>query len=251
MKGWLILRHSLRQVFGNLGGALRVSALLYAVQAVIGLALGASLMSGGGIVPGQGLSSEQVTGTLLGLGVAIVTSLWIAVAWHRYVLLREEGSLLPAFHGGRIFGYLLYTIGYGLILIVAGGLWSLLVGYALGALVGVPGIGAAIMALLVYLPIIVLAFRLTAALPGAALGSGTPFFSGWQATSGQTLDLVALAFLLMLLSVVVTLIGAFVLGPIPGIGLVWQLALGWFQTMLGISILTTLYGHYIEKRDLI
>lgn len=251
MKGWLILRHSLRQVFGNLGGALRVSALLYMFQAVIGFALGASLMSGGGMVPGQGVSSGQAMGALVALAVAVVTSLWIAVAWHRYVLLQEEASLLPTFHGGRIWSYLLYSIGYAIILIAAGALWLLLIYTALGAVLGLPGIGALVVALLVYLPFIVFAFRLTAALPGAALGAGTPFFAGWQATSGQTLDLVVLGFLLMLLSVVISLIGAFVLAPIPGVGLVWEIALGWFQTMLGVSILTTLYGHYIEKRDLV
>ena len=37
---------------------------------------------------------------------------------------------------------------------------------------------------------------------------------------------------------------------IPPLGLVWQALVNWLGMLLGISILTTIYGHFIEKRDL-
>jgi ABC-type transport system involved in multi-copper enzyme maturation permease subunit len=36
-----------------------------------------------------------------------------------------------------------------------------------------------------------------------------------------------------------------------GLMFVWYIPAQWFLAMLGLSILTTLYGHYIEKRPLI
>jgi hypothetical protein len=34
------------------------------------------------------------------------------------------------------------------------------------------------------------------------------------------------------------------------LSLIWQCVFGWISVMVGLSVLTTLYGHYIEKRAL-
>ncbi len=96
LKGLHIFRHSVRQVTGNLEGAIRVSGLLYAVQAVVGLIFGLGVANSmgaglGGMTGGMGL------GVLITLLVAIVTGLWIAVGWHRYVLLtKNQTCFLPS-----------------------------------------------------------------------------------------------------------------------------------------------------------
>jgi hypothetical protein len=51
------------------------------------------------------------------------------------------------------------------------------------------------------------------------------------------------------LSFAVALVGTLAFQAI-GLGLVWDFVFGWVQLMVGVSILTTLYGHYIEKRPL-
>jgi hypothetical protein len=49
---------------------------------------------------------------------------------------------------------------------------------------------------------------------------------------------------------VVNLLGFFVFGRIPVLAQLWQLVIGWPVMMVGLSILTTLYGHYVQKRPL-
>jgi hypothetical protein len=45
-----------------------------------------------------------------------------------------------------------------------------------------------------------------------------------------------------------------ILAAIPAIGnilsLIWTLGTGWVKAVVGVSILTTLYGYYIEKRNI-
>ncbi len=41
------------------------------------------------------------------------------------------------------------------------------------------------------------------------------------------------------------------LGGIPIVGQLVTLAVSWTTLMVGASILTTLYGHLVEKRDLV
>ena len=38
---------------------------------------------------------------------------------------------------------------------------------------------------------------------------------------------------------------------IPVVSIIWDIAVTWLVTMVGVSILTTLYGHYIQKRPLV
>lgn len=252
MKGWQIFVHSLRQVFNNFDGALRVSGVLYLVQVVVGLLFGGSLTFSAGNMMNGGPGAGFFLGMLIVLLVALVTSFWIAVAWHRYVLLGEKPAILPTFRGDLIWAYLLKSLGYGLILIVVGAIWGGLVGLAVGSLLGNSVVLTMIvMAVLIYLPVLVIAFRVSSDLPAAALGVQRPFLSGWAATEGQTGDLVGLAAIAVVFGVGLQLLGGFVFGQIGVLAIIWSLLVGWVQMMVGVSVLTTLYGHYIEKRALV
>lgn len=108
-----------------------------------------------------------------------------------------------------------------------------------------------LMTILIQLPVVALAFRLTTALPAAALGATADFWAGWKATEGQTGDFVALALIAVGIMLVLNLIGLYAFSGIMILSLLWTVIIGWLQMMVGISILTTLYGHYIEKRPLV
>lgn len=249
MKGWQIVKHSMRQVFGNMNGALQVSAVLFLAQYAIGLVLGVGMMS---MAPGQGMGMGFGVSALVVLVVVVITGLWIAVAWHRYVLLGEDAGFMPKFLGPQIWAYFLRGLAYGLILVVIGGIWGAIVGAALGSMMMGNFMGWMIaMAVFVQLPIVVIAFRLSTDLPSAALGAGHAFFSGWQATKGQTMDIAVMAVILVGLNLAANILGFMVFGFIPVINLVWNLVIGWLQMMISVSVLTTLYGHYIEKRELV
>lgn len=247
MKGWRIVRHSLRQVFMNPGGALRVSGLLFLVQILFGFVVILVFGSGRGMM-GGGMSGPAALTALFSLAA----SLWIAVAWHRYVLLGEAPGLLPVFRGDRLLAYLFYSLGYGLIVLVVGWLWSMAVGFALRpVMMGNIGMALVVWGALVFLPLALLTLRMTTALPGVALGKETPFLAGWEATSGASADILVAALFLAALGLLAQVVVLRLVMPVPILGQLAALALLWLQTMVGASVLTTLYGHYIEKRDLV
>jgi hypothetical protein len=87
-------------------------------------------------------------------------------------------------------------------------------------------------------------------MPGAALDGGAGIGDAWAATKGEWPAMLSLALGFLLVSILLGLLAA-VLAIVPVVGIVAQLAVNWFIGMLGLSILTTLYGHYIEKRPLV
>lgn len=251
MKGQQLFMHSVRQVTGNLEDALKISAVPYAIQAVVSLLLmgGAASMGGN---PANGAMAGFGLGALVALVVAVVTGLWIAVAWHRFVLLGERAQgFIPAWQGDRMLAYFLRSLAYGLIAVVLAVIWGAIVGIALGwVAMGSIVVFMILIAVLVQLPVVALAFRLSSTLPASALGTERDFMAGWKATEGHTADIIVLAAFAVGANLVLGLIG-YALGSLWILALAWQIVVGWLVMMVGVSILTTLYGHYVEGRPLV
>lgn len=245
MKGYQIFLHSVKQVFGNFGTAVRVSGVLFLVQAIttLGLDRYAMMTQGTGaamLTPGEFLLA------ILGVFLMVTTSLWIAVAWHRYILRVEEpASILPPFHGRRLLAYLGISLLIGIILIIP---MFLLV--TLAGIVAQTGLaGAVIGSLVVTVPLILITLRLCPALPAAALGEPLGLRGAWAATQGATPDFLLLAVIAGIASVVIDLPIFLFMGAMP-LAIGWGLVSLWIKTMVGASILTTIYGHYVEHRPL-
>lgn len=253
-----IFLHSIRQVFGNLRGALQVSGVLMLVQFGVLLTSGQSLMMDEAamrqmMTQGQ-MPWGQIILDLLAALISIILWLWVVVGWHRYILLNEKPKLVPVFRADRMLGYFGKSILIGLIMLplalalgfVGGGITSGMVhggGNVFNALI--------VMALLVYVPLATVGMRLATMLPGAALEPGVPVFSGWEATRGATLTILSIVVLSVFLAAILELIGARLFSnPASVPALVYELVMQWVVAMVGASILTTLYGHYIEKRPL-
>ncbi len=256
MKGVQIFVHSVAIVLRNLTAALRISALIYFVMMAVqlwffnryGNFMAADFSGGGGLglsVPPPGFFS----GYLLMLVVSILGSLWIAVAWHRYVLEEEMSSgPVPFFRGAQIWRYLGRSILLGLIIgvpitialsIVAG------IAAASGNVVMAAALGTVVLFFGVYL-----FYRLCSILPAAALDQPLTMGESWRATEGAGGPIVVL--------VIIALIGAAILqapslifgGSETFLGLIWTVVSGWLTLMISASTLTTFYGHYIERREL-
>lgn len=252
MQGWRLFLHSVRQVTNNLDGALRVSAVPYLISWIIGMVLvGASSQQAAD--PTTPMSGGMGLAALLSVVVTIAVSLWMAVAWHRYVLLGEKPTgFIPEWKGDRMVAYFLKGLGYGLVVGIVGVIWMTIVGLALRpVLVGSVTLALLTMALLVQLPIVIAGLRLTTALPGVAVGDARGFLAGWQATAGHTADIAILALIVVLANSAIVLIGNVIFGNLWLLAAAWQLVGGWLVSMIGISILTTLYGHYVEGRALV
>jgi len=95
-----------------------------------------------------------------------------------------------------------------------------------------------------------LALRLSLVLPAAALGHVMSVRESWRATEPLAGTLWALA---VLLAVVNTLLGviASMLPPAdPGLRLMLDSAIYLIEGLVFVSMLTTLYGHLVEGREL-
>lgn len=250
------IRHAVNSVRNNISYAFRISWPWYAAIAVLSIATFALL---GVLAAASGLSAMHF-GVFFVVAASLVAFAAIAVNWHRYILLDEVPK------GGDIFRLDSKTWRYlGNLLLIAfilgiistftiGPLVALAVGLYSYAVIAV----MIIIGLTVFLIMAIFSVRLSVKLPAIALGRRDFTFShALAATRGNTLQL----FLLILFQLALT-IGASLLfflleyatisiHPIFGIivSLLVQLSINWILTIFGITILTSLYGFFIEQRD--
>lgn len=253
MQGWTIFTHSMRMVFANLAVAFRISLMLYLVQVAAGVYFSGKfgntllmLQSGTGIphIP----PGFWPTFALL-LAVNLITSLWIAVSWHRYILLEENnGAVLPAFKGPQIMAYFGKSILLGLLLALVFIATSMIAGMILGGVAGEVGLLAS--SLVAFGVSIYLSYRIGLALPAAAIDRSMTFGESWNATTPAAAAIFQLAVIAIGFIVLIQLPQMFNADLNSVINLVYTYVMGWIIMMVGVSVLTTLFGIYVEGRKI-
>ena len=245
--GLRIFMHSVNLVFNQLSGALRISTVLYLLSLVVS-AIGyyfflQSTMSGQDGPQWQLYVTSIVAGLLY---------MWIAVAWHRFVLLDEmPGGWLPSFNSDRMLAY----FGRSLLLILVAIAVAIPIGFVNGMLIYASNGSqpvAFLTTLVLIFVILVISYRLAPMFPGAAVGQSIGLRAAWTATSGATGTILGLAIISALASVAIDL-PTFILRSLPAgqlLVFLWAAVTGWIKLMVGASILTTIYGHYVEKREI-
>ncbi len=252
MKGWIIFRHAVNMVMRNLPQAVRISL----VPMLIGLVLGAALVAVSGLPEDifdaasgleQGLNPDNAGGlvmTLVLLGLLLLTvQLWIFVAWHRFILLEEYPTgWVPGFRGDRILAY----AGRGLLL----GLIAFAVVFAAGILSAVTGQLAPVIMVLATVFLVFLVFRLATILPAAAIGRPLTLVQAWEATRGSAGAILGLLVVTVMVQVLLQVISGLSLVVFAPLGILFQIFATWAMSLVNVSILTTLFGHYVEGRSL-
>lgn len=242
MLGWQIFTHSVRLVWANRGVALRLSAVLYIISAIVQVWT-KELQVGdvAAATPGTG----SVFLDLILAVVSLIISLWIAVAWHRYILLEEiPDGYLPQWHGDRMAAYFGRSI---LIMLV---MLGVILVSSVPLIIGMSGaIGGPFLALGIIFAIFVF-YRLCAILPSSAMGKPITMREAWVATEGTTGTIIVLI-ICMIVCLFLMFMPAALFGAIStALGMAYLIIAQWFVTMFGISIFTTFYGYFIEKREL-
>jgi hypothetical protein len=248
--GVSLFLHSVRLVLGDWRTALKITGLLYLIYAVPVLLF--ALLFPTPAQPEQAMAALG-SGGLLGVItaiLAIVAFVWVAVAWHRYVLLDEmPAGQFPEFNGSRLLSY----GGYSLLIGLIGFVLSLIVSMVVG-LVAIPllsMVGVFVTGLFALAAVLIVGYRLAPILPSIAIGKPITLRQAWESTNSANVPIIVLAVLSAIAAVVID-IPAFILamaGPIGGfLAVLWTLATGWVKMIVGVSILTTLYGHYVEGR---
>jgi len=244
--GLRIFLHSIKLVFAQFGAALKISALLYIVSMILG--------GIGFYYQFQAMASGQPNAVAWQFFVAAFLSfvpyLWIAVGWHRFVLLDEmPRAPLPTPPGDRLWSYvgralqmvlvfIVFGLGVGLVLTIA-----MMVSNASPWVAFPLMIGAIAFAVLI-------TYRLAPIFPGAAIGRPIGIGEAWNATSGGSGALLLMAIISaiasFLLDLPVEILSRLPWGQFTSIA--WIVVTYWIKLMVGVSILTTIYGVYVEKR---
>lgn len=250
--------HALNSVRHNLVVAARVSWPWYAILVAVLVAATGFLQSQRTGDPATDLTTELAVQVAVG-AIALFACSSVAVNWHRYILLDEVpvriSSLLRSDDKvWRYFGNMLL-----LMLILAAG--AALIMLPLSIIAGLAGAGEAmaIVIVLIALPFIGIGFlRLGLKLPAIALDRRDfSLISSWQVTKGNDLPIAGVFVLNLLIGMAVALpatlivallsLGNAYLGFVASF--ILEIAVNWFLTLLGITLLTSLYGFFVEGRD--
>jgi len=252
MQGWNIFIHSVRMVFGNLGPAVRISGLLYmvyiSVHAYYVLNFADDLME-----LQLGMQTELPSGLIstvtLVLVVGLLTNLWIAVLWHRFVLLGQvPETVIPPLYAGMILTYLGKTILLSLVIVIIIGALDLLLSLALGPMLG-PSANMVILLILTGV-LFYLLYRLGLIFPAVALGRTMTLKASWEKTAIASGAIVQLSVIAVFFVILILISSNMNPDPTSVINMTYSYVVGWASMMVGISVLSTLYGIYVEGREL-
>lgn len=251
MRGLRILVHAARQVAGNLGMALRVSALPLALLVGLIVLLG-GVLAGTIAEVSEAPSGPSFAGTFFGVLAVILIAwallAWIAVRWHRYVLLEEGSGWIPPWSVGLVGRYMLRTLLIGLI-VAAGAMVATLI---LLLIAGTVDAWRFLAPLAVQLVAAWVGLRLSISLPAVALGERMTLGEAWARTrsaAGAVAVLTGLLFALSLgMNALVSL--ATLTGQSAVLATILSLPLDWALALLSVAVLTTLYGHLVEGREI-
>ena len=262
MLGWQLFMWAATLLTDNLGPALRVSLVPYALFSLAILFLGDPVANLQLPAPGdptaegsgapEGGGAQAIQGNLLaamgGVLLYLLVTLWVAVAWHRFALLDEEPpGWVPPLQGKRMMDYLLSSIVVTLFALAAFLLTNTVLATLLVPLVGTGGGLTAVFAMASFLVGMTVFYRLAAVLPARAIDRPLSYGDAMRATAGHTQTMVALALLTAGLSFLLQIPVA-VEGSVGLVTTVYELVVGWIGLMLGAGVLTTLYGHLVEGR---
>jgi hypothetical protein len=194
---------------------------------------------------------------------SVVAYASIAVNWHRYILKDEiaQGwqrlridSLTWRYIGNFILIFLLImACGFG------AGIGFLLVGFILRSIAGDTFMAVVLVpaAVALYFYAIIATYRLSVKLPGVALGrTDLSMRNAWDASEGNNwrmLGLLGLFIVCVAIVGLVTLAATLIFNNFGTAGLsisiAIQVLINWVVTILGVTLLTSLYGFFIEGRE--
>ncbi len=256
--------HALSSTFDNLGFAFHVSWPWILVMLPVQLVGNLYLAANGLLEPDPDNPDGRYFAVIFLLGVvSILAFSSIAVSWHRYILrdevpqgwqrLRLDGTVW------RYIGNVILSFLAMFAVVFAGAL-------PLGALafvLGPTGGGGVTMLVAIFVGALmciamVIFYRLSIKLPAVALERRDfGFPDAWRAAAGNDLRILALILLFFLTifvvgmatAIIVTLLGNTLGSAGLAVAIAVQVVVNWISTIVGVTLLTSLYGFFVEGRD--
>jgi hypothetical protein len=251
------IRHALNSVRNNVAYAFRISWPWYAVLIAVNLVASFFVTPLQADAPQEPSGPEAVVLFALVL-LSLVAFASIAVNWHRYILLDEVPRGSEIFRldekTWRYFGNIL-LISLILIVMMAVIVTPLLLIAVNTNALAFPSIIVMVIGLIFAA---ILFFRLSVKLPAVALGrTDFGFRQALSVTQGNNIPLflivlfeIVVGFAVLALLLLLTLALSSISATLAFIvSAVLQIVINWIFTIFSITILTSLYGFFVEGRD--
>lgn len=187
------------------------------------------------------------------LVLSVFIGVWLAVGWHRFVLIGERQTLIgPRMNVVYVAAYFWCVITVVVVILLI----SIPLGLALflpaflGAMAGPSAVLIATTLASVLFAIIASAviLRISLILPSAAIGEPMTIGEAWDHSSDRGWSIWQIASVVTLAQFISQLPATYL--ELSVIMSALTLLLGAIYTFLNLSILTTLYAHWVEERDL-
>ncbi len=256
---WNIVRHAFVIVFGNLGNAIKASLvpflILIGVLFVLAVLLGAPLYQDAlAPIPDDQAAGLAIVG-LISIPLYLFVFAWIAVTWHRFILLEEYPATVPAVSGRPIGAYIARTlmmmlqmIGVMIPLMLI--LVPLLGGLANPDAMTLTTTSGLIFALVVGIVLSFFWLRIGVSLPGVAVDKPMNSRQAWSETKPVWQTILGASVIMVVLNLLVSVAFSLLFTGIPLISYILSIIIQWVTMMIGVSVLTTIYGHVVEGRSL-
>ncbi|MFQ6546920.1 hypothetical protein AADZ90_003130 [Aestuariibius sp. 2305UL40-4] len=231
--------HSLSLISRNWVEMLRISAVRVLIYIVAVVALEVALWS-------SPLFDGSRAVFYVGLTVCIemVFIAWLAVPWHRYVLLSERQGWRASIPGRATLSYALWAV-----LLIAGAFLPVIALAPFGWLGGGFPFVVGILAFGLVLFGLYVGFRLSLVLPSIAVGRPLRLAEVWSLTGPHRAVIAGVLALIIGVYLLVGWVGILLESLHPAL-IVAATPLSWLSLLFDVSVLTTLYGHIVEDRPL-
>ena len=246
------LNHAFQSVWLNRMVALRMSWIWYIILALM-LAFSTRLSSASEAPNPEAPSAKFFLIDAVTLLLVLFVNSSLAVHWHRYILLDEVPGMFDTFRlDGKVWRYFGNSLIIMLALIVPS--IAIAVPFVLIAAVFAPQLAALGSAIGVIIVVSIGFLRLGLKLPAVALGIvDFRFTDAWRASAGNStriagIFMITLSIALIAAAIIATLsLSGSLVGVV--IGFILQLAVNWFLTFFMITLLTSLYGFFVQNRN--
>lgn len=250
MLGLRLFMLSARMVANNWQAALQIVVLPFSLVVISAIALG--LVTGVDVASiwAGNINAENTDGpvlvalSLFGLAYAVMCT-WIAVYWHRYILLEElPKGFVYQVDWTAIWAYLVKGFVLSMMTLIPVLILVVLITVVLAG----AGSSTDFLGPIAGVVVLVLFMRSFIVLPGLAIGRKMTLREGWQAGAGHMPAFVLIAVIELLIGKANEAIPTSLVPAVPLIGFVLSLVLGICLLLISVSVLTTLYGYFVEKR---
>lgn len=246
-----IFTTALGTLFSRFGAAIKASLLpmILMFVVVLGFAYSADLMISGQFSTGSSPIVFLILGLIIIFPFTLFCFSWVAVLWHRAAILDLDPGFIPNFRNINVPAYAGRLIILGLI-ILASLIPIALVGGVIGSIFGVSEFNSGVVGLTVAGTILNFVFgiivsfiwlRISATLPGIALGRRIGISEGWSQTKDLAGPIFGVACILTVLNIMISAALLALSFSNVIVSQLIQIPVSWFTLMLGMSLMTEIY----------